>query len=113
MKNLTDLKNLISIKIIKRNNMLYIAYDFTNDKQRAKFSKFLNKYGRKKQYSVYMLKNSERVLEIILKEIEKNFAPKFEKSDSIIIIPISPADQKKIIRYGYSSNDDEEILFFS
>lgn len=93
--------------------MLYISYDFTNDKQRAKFSRLLNKYGQKKQYSVYMLKNSERVLENILTEIEKNFAPKFENSDSIIIVPISPADEKKIIRYGYSANDDKDVLFFS
>ncbi len=93
--------------------MLYISYDFTDNKQRAKFAKLLNKYGIKKQYSVYMLKNSERLLENILVEIEKNFAPKFKKSDSIIIIPISPADEKKIIKYGYSANDDEEILFFN
>ncbi len=93
--------------------MLYISYDFTSNKQRAKFARLLNKYGQKKQYSVYLLKNSERVLENILTEIEKNFAPKFEKSDSIIIIPISPVDEKKIIRYGFSANDDNEILFFS
>ena len=93
--------------------MLFIAYDFSNDKQRTKFARFLNKFGQKKQYSVFMLKNSERVLENILTEIEKKYAPKFENSDSIIIIPISPADQKKIIKYGYTANDDEEILFFS
>ncbi len=93
--------------------MLYITYDFSNDKQRTRFSRLLNKYGQKKQYSVYLLKNSKRVLENILVEIEKNFSPKFENSDSIIIVPISPADQKKIIRYGYSVNDDEEVLFFS
>ncbi len=95
------------------NNILFISYDFTSDKQRAKFARLLNKYGQKKQYSVYLLKNSDRVLENILTEIEKNFTPKFEKSDSIIIVPISFADQRKIIKYGYSKNDDEEILFFS
>lgn len=93
--------------------MLYISYDFTDDKQRTKFSNYLNKFGFRKQYSVYILKNSQRVLENILATIEKDFKPKFKNSDSIIIIPISPADEHKIIKYGYSKNDDDEVLFFS
>jgi len=93
--------------------MLYISYDFSNDKTRTKFAKFLNKFGIKKQYSVYMIKNSERLLENILIEIKKTYKNKFEKSDSVIIIPISKADERKIIKYGYSSNDEKDVLFFS
>lgn len=93
--------------------MLYVSYDFSNNKIRTKFAKFLSKFGVKKQYSVYMIKNSERVLQNILIEIEKVYKNKFEKSDSIIIVPISPADEKKIVKYGYSKNDDEDVLFFN
>ena len=59
--------------------MLYISYDFSNDKTRTKFAKFLNKFGIKKQYSVYMIKNSERLLENILIEIKKTYKNKFDK----------------------------------
>ena len=92
--------------------MLYISYDFSDDKVRTQFSKFLKKYGRKVQYSVYEIRNSQRVLQNILTEIECRYSQKFRGSDSIIIVPISDADQKKVIKYGYSGNDDEDVLFF-
>lgn len=92
---------------------LLISYDFSNDKVRAKFSKFLNKFGRRIQYSVFLIKNSEKVINNIKTNIELNFEPMFSGADSIIIIPITPADNTKIIKYGYSANDEEEILYFS
>jgi CRISPR-associated protein Cas2 len=57
--------------------MLIVSYDIHNDKLRTKFSKLLKKFGRMLQYSVYEIKNSDRILKILLKEIELNFAPKF------------------------------------
>ena len=70
--------------------MLIVSYDISNDKLRAKFSKLLEKHGRRLQYSVFEIKNSERILKLILTEIEKKFAPKFEITDSILIFPINP-----------------------
>lgn len=93
--------------------MLLISYDFSNDKTRAKFSKFINKYGRRIQYSVYEIRNSERVLQNILNEIELIYKKKFTGADSIVIIPISEADKKKVKRYGYAENEEKEVVVFS
>ncbi len=92
--------------------MLLISYDFASDSTRAKFSKFLKKYGRRIQYSVFEIKNSPRVLTNILKEIELVYKKKFTNSDSIIIFPICLACQKRIVRYGYSANEEKDVLIF-
>lgn len=93
--------------------MLLISYDFSSDKTRAKFSKFIQKYGRRIQYSVYEIRNSERVLQNILNEIELIYKKKFTGADSIVIIPISEADKKKVKRYGYAENEEKEVVIFS
>ncbi|PIQ79873.1 MAG: CRISPR-associated endonuclease Cas2, partial [Parcubacteria group bacterium CG11_big_fil_rev_8_21_14_0_20_41_14] len=46
--------------------MIIVSYDFENDNVRSKFSKFLKKFGRKLQYSVYEIRNSNRILQNIL-----------------------------------------------
>ena len=91
--------------------MLYISYDISNDRTRAKFHKFLRKYGRSIQYSVFEIRNSPRVLSIIMAEIQHEFEKKFTKADSIVIIPVSPADMDKIVRYGHPAQEELEILF--
>jgi len=91
--------------------MLIVTYDIHNDKLRAKFSRLLKKYGRRLQYSVFEIKNSERILNILLTEIENIFEPKFTWADSILIIPISNALNEKIIRYWQPAMEEEEILF--
>jgi CRISPR-associated protein Cas2 len=68
--------------------MLIVSYDISNNKTRFRFSKFLEKYGRRLQYSVFELKNSSRILSIVLLEIEKKFQKKFENSDSILIFSL-------------------------
>ena len=55
--------------------MLIISYDIANDKIRTKFSKFLTKYWRRIQYSVYEIQNSDRLLSVIQAEIEGTFEP--------------------------------------
>ncbi len=92
--------------------MIIISYDFEDNKKRAKFSKFLKKYGRKIQYSVYEIKNSPRVLKNILIEIKLKYEKEFSGSDSILIFNICEGCQKKIERYGYAKNEDEEIVVF-
>lgn len=91
--------------------MLIVTYDIANDKLRTRFSKFLEQYGYRLQYSVFQLKNSSRILNIVMDEIESKFLKKFTQADSVLILPISEADEKKVIKMGYAKNLDEEILF--
>ncbi len=92
--------------------MFIVSYDFKNDKTRGAFSRFLKRYGRRIQYSVFEIKNSQRFLENILKEIDMEYAPSFTKTDSIVILSICDGCKKKIRRYGYAKNEEKEILFF-
>jgi len=91
--------------------MLIVAYDIHDTKLRTKFSKLLKKFWRMLQYSVYEIKNSERILKILKTEIELTFAPKFSWADSILIIPVSRANSEKMIRYGQPALEEKEILF--
>ena len=90
--------------------MLIITYDISNDKTRTKFAKFLQKHGRRLQYSVFELKNSERILNLILREIEKKYAPKFEITDSILIFPINPNCARKIYRFGFPVQEEKDLV---
>lgn len=92
--------------------MFIVSYDFENDRRRSKFSKFLKKYGRRLQYSVFEIKNSQRILENIIKEIDLKYKPYFTKNDSIVIIYICEACKEKVRRYGYSANEEKEVVFF-
>lgn len=88
--------------------MLIVTYDISNDKVRAKFSKFLSKFGYRLQYSVFEIKNSKRILNVIEAEIQSGFEKRFSQSDSVIIFNLSK--QCKVTKYGYAKNDDEDLL---
>lgn len=92
--------------------MLIASYDFSNDKVRVKFAKFLKKYGRKLQYSVYEIRNSDRFLRNIKKEIELQYKRQFTGADSVVIISLCEQCRKKVIRYGYAKNDEKEVVVF-
>lgn len=92
--------------------MLLICYDIKDDHLRSKFSKFLKKYGHRIQFSVYEIKNSPRIVANIIKEIEMNFEKFFTGCDSVILVPTCETCRKKIIKFGYARNDDEEWLVF-
>ena len=92
--------------------MVIICYDFTDNKTRARFSKFLKKYGRKIQFSVYEIRNSQRILQNILDEIELKYQKEFTNSDSILIFSICEGCKKKVRRYGYASNEEEDVVIF-
>jgi CRISPR-associated protein Cas2 len=92
--------------------MIIISYDFEDNKKRNKFSKFLKKYGRKIQYSVYEIRNSPRLLQNILSEIELKYRKDFAGSDSVLIFSICEGCEKKIRRYGYAKNEEEEVVVF-
>lgn len=90
--------------------MILIAYDFSNDKTRAKFAKFLKKYGRRIQYSVFKIRNSTRVLKLVTKEIEHRFKKYFTNTDSILIMKICDGCQRKSIKYGSMSYEDKDVI---
>lgn len=93
--------------------MILVSYDISNDKVRTKFSKFLNRFGRRFQYSVYEIRNSQRILQNILLEIELVYKKKFTGADSVVIFQICEGDKKKVRRYGYASNEEKEVVIFS
>lgn len=93
--------------------MLIIAYDFSNDKTRASFSKYLKKFGEKIQYSVYVIKNSTRVLNNILSKIEHDYKKKFENSDSILIFSVCKGCENKIIKYGNALHYEKDVVELS
>lgn len=88
--------------------MLLVSYDISNDKLRSRFSKYLSKFGGRLQYSVFEIRNSERVLENIQTHIKGYFEKHFGQTDSIMIFQMSK--QCKIIRYGYAKNDESDLL---
>jgi len=92
--------------------MIIVSYDFEDNKKRNKFSKFLKRYGRKIQYSVYEIRHSPRVLQNILSEIELKYKKDFSGSDSILILYICEACEKKIKRYGYAANEEKDVVVF-
>lgn len=91
--------------------MLLVTYDISDNRLRTRFSKFLEKFGYRLQYSVFQIKNSERILKNIQVEIEGKFKKHFSGADSIMIIPISEVNEEKILKFGYAKDMDEDILF--
>lgn len=88
--------------------MLLVSYDISNDKLRTGFAKFLSKYGYRLQYSVFEIKNSDRILENIKTKIEKYYGEKFGQTDSVIIFILSKTCE--IIKFGYARNSDTDLI---
>lgn len=88
--------------------MLIISYDIANNKLRNRFSKFLEKFGFRLQYSVFQIRNSEKVLQNIIREMENKYKKSFTQSDSVVIFQLS--ETCKIIRYGYAKSQEEELI---
>ena len=89
--------------------MLIVSYDIEDTKLRNKFSKYLKRFGYRLQYSVYEVKNSDRVLKNIMIEIENYFSKSFGESDSVVIFKMSATCKK--ISYGYQAHADKNFLF--
>ncbi len=88
--------------------MLIVAYDISNNKLRTRFSKFLSKFGCRLQYSLFEIRNSDRVLENIETKIENYYKKKFSQTDSVMIFRLSK--QCKITNYGYAKNSEIDLL---
>ena len=93
--------------------MLIVSYDFSNDKTRARFSRFLEKYGYRIQYSVWEVRNSSRVLQNILTEVELKYKKEFTGEDSIYIFRMCAGCREKIRRYGYAKHEESELICIS
>lgn len=90
--------------------MLILAYDIQNDLLRTAFQKFITQYGRRLQYSVYEINNSDRVIDIIKTEIDDNFGKKFKQSDSVFIFDLG--SNPKIMRFGYAKNEETDLVIY-
>ena len=88
--------------------MYLIIYDIADDKLRTKFSKFLERYGIRIQFSVFEIKNSPRILDNIRSEILSKFQKLFEQSDSVMVINVP--DSAIIDRFGYAKNEEGDLL---
>ncbi|PIP62081.1 CRISPR-associated endonuclease Cas2 [Candidatus Roizmanbacteria bacterium CG22_combo_CG10-13_8_21_14_all_38_20] len=92
--------------------MIIVSYDFSDDKRRAKFSRFLEQYGDRIQYSVFKIRNSRRVINNILTEIEHSYKKNFEKTDSIYVLQVCNGCMKGLKRYGSAVHEEESIVYF-
>ena len=90
--------------------MIILTYDIKDDKLRTRFSKFILSYGRRLQYSVYEINNSERILKIVESEIKSKFEKKFSQADSVLIFKLS--NNCKITRFGYAKNEEKDLVIF-
>lgn len=91
--------------------MIIVSYDISDDKLRTKFSKFLNRFGRRIQYSVFEINNSEKILKNIMLELDNKFEKKLSQADSVIIFVLSSSC--KTIRYGYAKNEEKDIVLIT
>lgn len=88
--------------------MIIISYDISDNKTRAKFSKYIRRFGHKMQFSVYEIDNSPRVLGNIMADINSTFMPKFKETDSILIINLT--ESCEIIRMGYAEHEEDDFI---
>ena len=91
--------------------MIIISYDIKSNKLRARFAKFIKKYGHRLQYSVFEIDNSPKIIDNIACEITNVFEQSFEQTDSVMIIETSK--NCKITKWGYAKNDDSTVIVVS
>lgn len=90
---------------------LFISYDISDNKTRSQFSKFLIKYGRRIQLSVYEIRNSQNYRDKIMLEIKKKWKPKFTGLDSIWIWELSDVDAtKNIHKFGFADLENTDVV---
>lgn len=88
--------------------MIIISYDISNDKKRAKFNKYIKKFGHMLQYSVYEIENSEKILNNIATDLNNKWLKQFDQTDSVYIFQMSSSC--KIQKYGFARNEDKELI---
>lgn len=88
--------------------MIIISYDISDNKKRARFSKYIQKFGHRLQYSVYEINNSERILNNIISDLNNKYIKQFDQYDSVYIFQLSSTC--KITKYGYARNEDNDLI---
>ena len=88
--------------------MILISYDIQDDKLRAKFSKYIKRFGNRIQYSVYEIENCERVLDNIVADIKNRFMSEFSEADTVLIFKLSKTCE--IVRMGYAKHEESDII---
>lgn len=88
--------------------LIIISYDISNDKKRAKFSRYIRKFGHMLQYSVYEIENSERILKNIVTDLNNKWLKQFDQTESVYIFRMSSSCQ--IEKYGFARNEDSDLL---
>lgn len=88
--------------------MIIISYDISDTKKRTKFSKYIQRFGVRLQYSVYKIDNSEKIMYNIIADINNKFLKTFDQSDSVYIFKMGASCE--IYKYGYAKNEDESLI---
>ena len=88
--------------------MIIVSYDICSDKKRAKFNKYIKRFGRMLQYSVYEIENSERILNNIITDINNKWLKQFDQTDSVYVFQLGTSC--KIHKYGYAKNEDSDLI---
>lgn len=88
--------------------MIIISYDISDNKKRAKFSKYIKKFGHMLQYSVYQIDNSDRILDNIVSDINNKFMKIFDQNDSVYIFHMT--SKCRVEKFGYARNEDKSLL---
>lgn len=88
--------------------MILVSYDISDNKKRTRFSKYLLRFGRRLQFSVFEIENSEKILNNIVTDVNNRFLKEFDQSDSVYIFKLTGSCQ--IMRFGYAANEDDELV---
>ena len=91
--------------------MIIVSYDIANDKKRAKFNKYIRRFGHMLQYSVYEIDNSDRILDNIIADINNKWLKSFDQTDSVYIFKLSSSC--KTYKYGFAKNEDSDLIIIS
>lgn len=88
--------------------MIIISYDISDDKKRARFNKYIRKFGYMLQYSVYQIENSDRILNNIVTDLNNRWLKEFDQTDSVYIFKLS--NSCEVLKYGYARNEDSDLI---
>lgn len=89
--------------------MKIVSYDIADNKMRANFCKMLKKHGAiRLQYSVYEMRNTNRVIENMMVKIEA-YSKHFTPDDSVVVFDV---ESDSMIKYGNAIHRDKPIVYF-
>ncbi len=88
--------------------MILVSYDISDNKKRTRFSKYLLRFGRRLQFSVFEIENSDRILDNVVADINGRFLKEFDQSDSVYIFKLTGSCQ--VMKFGYAANEDDELV---